>query len=115
MLTDITRYRSQARLERLGDQLGSDARAAAEDDISINVLSDEETLGNLLMSPKNDKVSPRKDEMPENRLMGPRKDQYKASPSKKRMRVPMGEADEKSKQGIFYIICWITNIHELFC
>ncbi|KAI3728855.1 hypothetical protein L6452_17499 [Arctium lappa] len=89
--------RSQARLQKLGDQLGSDARAAAnEEDISINILSDEDTLGN--MSPKNDKVSPRKDEMLGNHLMGPQKDQYKASPSKKRMRFHMVEADEKSKQ-----------------
>lgn len=80
-------YRSEARLERLGDQLGFDARAAAnEEDISINILlSDEETLGNVLMSPKYDK-----DEM----LV---KDSY--SPSKKRMRVHMVDADEKSKQG----------------
>ncbi|XP_023755891.1 zinc finger CCCH domain-containing protein 40 isoform X2 [Lactuca sativa] len=79
--------RSEARLERLGDQLGFDARAAAnEEDISINILlSDEETLGNVLMSPKYDK-----DEM----LV---KDSY--SPSKKRMRVHMVDADEKSKQG----------------
>ncbi|XP_024994394.1 zinc finger CCCH domain-containing protein 13-like isoform X2 [Cynara cardunculus var. scolymus] len=89
--------RSQARLQKLGDQLGSDARAAAnEEDISINILSDEDTLGNMI--PKNDKVSPRKDEMLGNHLMGPQKDQYKSSPSKKRMRFHMVEADEKSKQ-----------------
>ncbi|KVH95956.1 hypothetical protein Ccrd_001952 [Cynara cardunculus var. scolymus] len=88
---------SQARLQKLGDQLGSDARAAAnEEDISINILSDEDTLGNMI--PKNDKVSPRKDEMLGNHLMGPQKDQYKSSPSKKRMRFHMVEADEKSKQ-----------------
>ncbi|KAI3812182.1 hypothetical protein L1987_16889 [Smallanthus sonchifolius] len=89
--------RSQARLQRLGDQLGSDTRAAAnEDDINISILSDEETMGNLLMSPKIHKDSPRKNETFDNRLMVPRKDHYKASPSKKRMRV---EADERSKQG----------------
>ncbi|PWA63435.1 zinc finger CCCH domain-containing protein 13 [Artemisia annua] len=74
--------RSQARLQRLGEQLGLDA--ANEDDIGIDMLSDEENLGNVLVSPQNDKASPRKD-------------QYKASPSQKRMRVDMVEADEKSK------------------
>nr|GEX16043.1 zinc finger CCCH domain-containing protein 13 isoform X2 [Tanacetum cinerariifolium] len=77
--------RSQARLQRLGEQLGLDASAAAnEDDIGIDMLSDEENLGNLLVSPQNDKASPRKD-------------QYKASLSKKRTRVDMVEADEKLK------------------
>lgn len=77
--------RSQARLQRLGEQLGLDAGATAnEDDIGIDMLSDEENLGNLLVSPQNDKASPRKD-------------QYKASPSQKRMRVDMVEADDKSK------------------
>lgn len=91
--------RSQDRLQRLGDQLGSDAQAAAnEEDISINILSDEDTFGNLSMSPKNIKASPRKDEMSGYHLMGPRKDQYKPSPSKKRTRIHMVETDEKSKQ-----------------
>ncbi|KAK9052031.1 hypothetical protein SSX86_028659 [Deinandra increscens subsp. villosa] len=91
--------RSQARLQRLGDQLGSDARAAAnEDDIHISILSDEETTGNLLMSPKIPNASPRKNETFCNHLMVPRKDQYKASPSKKRIRIHMEEADERSKQ-----------------
>ncbi|KAI3502273.1 hypothetical protein L1887_30306 [Cichorium endivia] len=71
--------RSEARLQRLGEQLGFDAKAAAnEEDISINILSDEETLGNVLISPKYDN---------------------KGSPSKKRMRVHMVDVDEKSKQG----------------
>ncbi|CAH1414442.1 unnamed protein product [Lactuca virosa] len=88
--------RSQARLERLGDQLGFDARAAAnEEDISINILSDEETLGNVLMSPKYDtKGPPRKDEMLVKDFHS-----HSHSPSKKRMRVHMVDADEKSKQG----------------
>lgn len=91
--------RSQSRLQRLGDQLGSDARTSAnEEDISINVLSDEESLDRLLMSPRNDKASPRKAETLAYLMMGPRKDQHKASPSKKRMRVDMVEAGEKSKQ-----------------
>ncbi|KAL9996918.1 hypothetical protein Hdeb2414_s0662g00931861 [Helianthus debilis subsp. tardiflorus] len=90
--------RSQSRLQRLGDQLGSDARVAAiEDDTSI--LSDEETMGNLLVSPKIHKASPTKNEMFGNRLMVPRKDEYNASPSKKRMRAHIVEADERSKQG----------------
>ncbi|GJZ06451.1 hypothetical protein Tco_0540244 [Tanacetum coccineum] len=76
---------SQARLQRLGEQLGLDARAAAiEDDIGIDMLSYEENLGNLLVSHQNDKASPMKD-------------QYKSYPSKKMMRAKMVEADEKSK------------------
>ncbi|CAH1424235.1 unnamed protein product [Lactuca virosa] len=54
------------------------------------------------MSPKyynKPKGSPRKDEMLGNHLVGPVKDQYKDSPSKKRMRVYMVDADEKTKQG----------------
>lgn len=50
------------------------------------------------MSPKyhnKPKGSPRKDEMLGKHLMGPVKDQYKDSPSKKRMRVHMVDADEK--------------------
>ncbi|XP_071702124.1 zinc finger CCCH domain-containing protein 40-like [Rutidosis leptorrhynchoides] len=84
--------RSQAHLQRLGDQL------ANEENISTNILSDEDSLDHLLMSPSNDKASPRKDEMLGYHLMGPQKDQHKASPSKKRMRVHMEEADEISKQ-----------------
>ncbi|MFS8031308.1 putative transcription factor C3H family [Helianthus anomalus] len=92
--------RSQSRLQRLGDQLGSDARVAAiEDDTNISILSDEETMGNLLMSPKIHKASPTKNETFGNRLMVPRKDEYNASPSKKRMRTRIVEADERSKQG----------------
>ncbi|KAJ0635595.1 hypothetical protein HanOQP8_Chr17g0652631 [Helianthus annuus] len=91
---------SQSRLQRLGDQLGSDARVAAnEDDTNISILSDEETMGSLLMSPKIHKASPTKNETFGNRLMVPRKDEYNASPSKKRMRAHIVEADERSKQG----------------
>ncbi|KAK1437897.1 hypothetical protein QVD17_03697 [Tagetes erecta] len=92
--------RSQARLQRLGNELGSDARALVnEDDINISILSDEEPMENLIMSPKVHKSSPRKSETFGNHLMVSRKDQYKASPSKKRMRGHMEEADERSKQG----------------
>ncbi|GKC20381.1 hypothetical protein Tco_1022531 [Tanacetum coccineum] len=70
---------------RLGEQLGLDARAAAnEDDIGIDMLSYEDNLGNLLVSPQNDKASPMKD-------------QYKSSLSKKMTRADMVKNDEKSK------------------
>nr|XP_043608626.1 zinc finger CCCH domain-containing protein 13 isoform X2 [Erigeron canadensis] len=89
--------RSQAHLQRLGDQLGSDALVVAnEEDISIDV-SDEETLDNLLMIPQNDKASPRKDETSGNPIMDPRKDQYKVYSGKRRTRVRMVEADESRK------------------
>lgn len=102
VLIDVTLYRSQARLQRLGEQLGLDAGATAnEDDIGIDMLSDEENLGNVLVSPQNDKASPRKD-------------QYKASPSQKRTRVDMVEADDKSKLGIFHIGFCSTNIYVIF-
>ncbi|KAL8267348.1 hypothetical protein R6Q59_004692 [Mikania micrantha] len=92
--------RSQARLQRLGDQLGSDVRAIAnDDDINTGILSDEETMENLSMSPKIHKASPRRNEISGNHLIVPRREQFKASPSKKRMRVDMSEADERSKQG----------------
>ncbi|KAD3642076.1 hypothetical protein E3N88_31300 [Mikania micrantha] len=91
---------SQARLQRLGDQLGSDVRAIAnDDDINTGILSDEETMENLSMSPKIHKASPRRNEISGNHLIVPRREQFKASPSKKRMRVDMSEADERSKQG----------------
>ena len=102
VLIDVALYRSQARLQKLGEQLGLDAGATAnEDDIGIDMLSDEENLGNVLVSPQNDKASPRKD-------------QYKASLSQKRMRVDMVEADDKSKLGIFRIGFCSTNIYEIF-
>ncbi|KAL8196603.1 hypothetical protein R6Q57_024898 [Mikania cordata] len=92
--------RSQARLQRLGDQLGSDVRAIAnDDDINTGMLSDEETMENLSISPKIHKASPRRNEISANHLMVPRREQFKASPSKKRMRVDISEADEGSKQG----------------
>ena len=44
----LTLYRSQAPLQRLGEQLGLDVGATAnEDDIGIDMLSDEENLGNV--------------------------------------------------------------------
>ncbi|XP_076960756.1 zinc finger CCCH domain-containing protein 13-like [Bidens hawaiensis] len=92
--------RSQARLQRLGDQLSSDTRASAnEDDTNNNILSDDETKGNLLPSPKIHKASPRKNEKFNNHLTTPRKDQHNASPSKKRMRAHIVEPDERSKHG----------------
>lgn len=61
---------------------------------SIYLLNDEETLGNFLISRKYDnKGSPRKKEMFSNHLVGTLKDQYKDSPSKKRIMVYV----EKSK------------------
>ncbi|XP_076905759.1 zinc finger CCCH domain-containing protein 13-like [Bidens hawaiensis] len=90
--------RSQARLQRLGDLLGSDTRASAnEDDINTNILSDDETMGNLLPSPQIHKASPRKNEKFTSTT--PRKDQHNASPSKKRMRAHIVEPDERSKHG----------------
>lgn len=84
--------RSEARVQRLGEQLGLDARSAAnEEDISINILSDEETFGNILITPNKGS--------PSNHLVGPLKDQYKSSPIKKRMRAHMVDVDENSKQG----------------
>ncbi|KAL5794032.1 hypothetical protein ACOSP7_002626 [Xanthoceras sorbifolium] len=57
--------RSQARLQKLGYQLGSDASGAAgnEEDSSINIVSDGETTNYHLLGPKNDmqtKSSPNK-------------------------------------------------------
>ncbi|KAH7576774.1 hypothetical protein JRO89_XS01G0145800 [Xanthoceras sorbifolium] len=56
---------SQARLQKLGYQLGSDASGAAgnEEDSSINIVSDGETTNYHLLGPKNDmqtKSSPNK-------------------------------------------------------
>ncbi|XP_024987801.1 zinc finger CCCH domain-containing protein 13 [Cynara cardunculus var. scolymus] len=61
--------RSEARLQKLGEHLGSDVRTATnEEDVNINILSEEEMLGN--------------------HLTGPRIKQHNdASPSKKRLRV----------------------------
>ncbi|KVH96610.1 Zinc finger, CCCH-type [Cynara cardunculus var. scolymus] len=60
---------SEARLQKLGEHLGSDVRTATnEEDVNINILSEEEMLGN--------------------HLTGPRIKQHNdASPSKKRLRV----------------------------
>ncbi|KAI8006977.1 Zinc finger CCCH domain-containing protein 13 [Camellia lanceoleosa] len=56
--------RSHDRLQKLGDHLGSDAaRLGANEDSSINILSDGETTGNHAMSPPNQlqkNVSPNK-------------------------------------------------------
>uniref|UniRef100_A0A5B6ZZR4 Putative zinc finger CCCH domain-containing protein 13 isoform X1 n=1 Tax=Davidia involucrata TaxID=16924 RepID=A0A5B6ZZR4_DAVIN len=71
--------RSQARLQKLGDQLGSDATTPGvnEENSSINILSDGETAGNHVMSPRNEL-------------------QKNTSPSKKRPRINL-EAPEESK------------------
>ncbi|KAA8526484.1 hypothetical protein F0562_008313 [Nyssa sinensis] len=73
--------RSQVRLEKLGDQLGSDATrpGANEEDSSINILSDGETTGNRVMSPPNEV-------------------QKNASPSKKRPQINL-EGPEEPKLG----------------
>ncbi|KAL4569768.1 hypothetical protein LXL04_025411 [Taraxacum kok-saghyz] len=69
---------SEARLERLGDQLGFDARSVGnEEDMSINILSDEENL----MSPKYDNNN--------NNNSNKNSD----SPNKKRARVHMADAN----------------------
>lgn len=106
-----TFFRSQARLQRLGNELGSDARALVnEDDINISILSDEEPMENLILSPKIHKNSPRTNETFGNQLTVSRKDQYKTSPSKKRIRGHMEGADERSKQGIFLSFAEATMI-----
>lgn len=71
--------RSQARLQKLGNQLGSDTarHGENEEDSSINIVSDGETKGNIVVSPKS-------------RL------QINAFPSRKRLRM---EGVEVSKPG----------------
>ncbi|XP_077243499.1 zinc finger C-x8-C-x5-C-x3-H type family protein isoform X2 [Tasmannia lanceolata] len=81
--------RAQARLQRLGDQLGSDTSRpiANEEDSSVNIVSDGEPDGNNQMSPRNEL-------------------QNYASPSKKRLRSNSGPFEEakpvasKKKEGI---------------
>ncbi|KAM7495193.1 hypothetical protein LguiB_029802 [Lonicera macranthoides] len=74
--------RSEARLQKLGEKIYSDAirPGATEEDTSINILSDEETLGNHISSPRNEQ-------------------QKKASPIKKRPEIHPVEVNEESKQG----------------
>ncbi|XP_059661052.1 zinc finger CCCH domain-containing protein 13 isoform X2 [Cornus florida] len=69
--------RSQARLQKLGDQLGSDTTrlGADEGDSNVNILSDGETIGNQATSPRNEP-------------------QKRASPSKKRPRSNVEAAEE---------------------
>ncbi|KAL7216208.1 hypothetical protein ACSBR1_028205 [Camellia fascicularis] len=70
--------RSHDRLQKLGDHLGSDAaRLGANEDSSINILSDGETTGNHAMSPPNQL-------------------QKNVSPNKKRLQMNV-EAAEESK------------------
>lgn len=73
-------HRSQVRLDKLGDELGSDINKIGtnEEDSSINIVSDGETTG-FLVSPHNEL-------------------QNEAPPSSKRMDVNWGSAKE-SKQG----------------
>uniref|UniRef100_A0A5B7A322 Putative zinc finger CCCH domain-containing protein 13 isoform X1 n=1 Tax=Davidia involucrata TaxID=16924 RepID=A0A5B7A322_DAVIN len=73
--------RSQARLQKLGDQLGSDATrpGANEEDSSINILSDGETAGNHVMRLQNEV-------------------QKNDSTSKKRLQINL-EGPEESKLG----------------
>lgn len=51
-------YRSQTRLQKIGDQLGSDTLKsnANEDDPSINVVSDGEPNDDGKTSPRNDDI-----------------------------------------------------------
>lgn len=75
--------RSEARLQKLGEKIYSDAirPGATEEDTSINILSDGETLGNHIWRD------------PRNEL------QKKASPIKKRLEIHPVEVNEESKQG----------------
>lgn len=72
--------RSQVRLQKLGDQLGSDiSRNGANEEDSINILSDGENIGSPVTSPHNEL-------------------QNDASPGKKRLCVNLYSSEEP-KQG----------------
>lgn len=73
--------RSEARLQKLGNQLISDtSKPANEEDSSIDILSDGEPTGNHVMTTKNEQ-------------------QIKASPSRKRVHSGL-DAAEGSKPGL---------------
>ncbi|XP_043704333.1 zinc finger CCCH domain-containing protein 13 isoform X2 [Telopea speciosissima] len=81
--------RSQARLQRLGDQLGSDASGpgASEEDLSINIISEGEPTENNGMSPRNEV-------------------QNHATLSRKMLRIHQGASEDSkqansTKEGIF--------------
>lgn len=73
--------RSQDRLQKLADQLGTEAaRSGANgEDTSINIVSDEETIRVHVKSPRTESLR-------------------NASPSRKRLRIHMVEAHEESKR-----------------
>ena len=73
--------RSEARLQKLGNQLISDtSKHANEEDSSIDILSDGEPTGDCALSPKNEQ-------------------QIKASPNRKRVHSNL-DAAEGSKPGL---------------
>lgn len=87
--------RSQVRLQKLGDQLGSDiSRNGANEEDSINILSDGENIGSPVTSPHNEL-------------------QNDASPGKKRLCVNLYPSEEPKQGDTINIFSWIQFVEYL--
>ncbi|KAK9285361.1 hypothetical protein L1049_024552 [Liquidambar formosana] len=85
--------RSEARLQKLGDQLGSDTTrpGATEEDSSINIVSDEENTANYVIIPRNELHS-------------------NASPSKKRPCIKLDVAEESKAANLTNGGCLVETV-----
>lgn len=85
-------YRSQIRLQRLGDHLGSDtATGGNEEDSSINIVSDGDAPGYHAVCPQNDV-------------------QNNYSPGKKVLFVKHDTAEELAKCGNFFDMLYVQHL-----